>query len=215
MVIAIDGMSATGKSTLAFNLAKELGLTYLNSGSIYRCVALKIMRGEINVNDEEEFYQSIINMNIKFKIEDDIQKVFLDDIDVTTEIKLEEVSVFTPKYAGTVTMKKGIRQIQKQFVDNGNVVIEGRDIGTIIAPNADYKFYLYANLDTRADRLYDEIKDKQNVTRGEVYNNLKKRDEKDIEDNSFIKPINAIEIDTSNLTIPEVLDVMLSHIEEK
>jgi len=215
MVIAIDGMSATGKSTLAFKLAKELGLTYLNSGSIYRCVALKIMRGEINVLDDEEFYSSIINMNIKFKIEDNIQKVFLDDIDVTTEIKLEEVSIFTPKYAGTVPMKKGIRQIQKTFVDNGNVVIEGRDIGTVIAPKADYKFYLYASLDKRADRLYEGIKDKQNVTRDEVYINLKKRDDKDIEDNSFIKPESAIEIDTTNLDIEEVFELMLSHINKK
>lgn len=212
MVIAIDGMSATGKSTLAFNLAKELGLTYLNSGSIYRCVALKIMSGEINVNNDEEFYQAIVNMDIKFKIEDNIQKVFLDNIDVTTKIKLEEVSVFTPKYAGTAPMKKGIRHIQKQFVDNGCVVIEGRDIGTVIAPNADYKFYLYASLDKRADRLYEAIKDKQNVTREEVYINLKNRDDKDIEDNSFIKPVNAIEIDTTNLSIEEVLEIMLSHI---
>lgn len=212
MVIAIDGMSATGKSTLAFELAKKLNLTYLNSGSIYRCTALKIMRGEIDVNNENEFYQKIINMDIKFKIEDGIQKVFLDNIDVTREIKLEEVSVFTPKYAGTVPMKKGIREIQKQFVDKGNVVIEGRDIGTIIAPCADYKFYLYANLDTRADRLYNGIKDKQNVTREEVYINLKNRDDKDIEDNSFIKPIDAIEIDTTNLTLTEALDIMLSHI---
>lgn len=215
MVIAIDGMSATGKSTLAFMLAQKLGLTYLNSGSIYRCVALKIMNGEINVNNDEEFIKGIENMDIEFKIEDNIQKVYLDKLDVTTRIRDEEVSVFTPKYAGTKAMKTGIRKIQKLFVDKGNVVIEGRDIGTVIAPNANYKFYLYANLDVRADRLYNGIKDKQNVTRDEVYNNLKNRDEKDIEDNSFIKPVNAIEIDTSDKNIEEVLKIMLSHIKDE
>ena len=170
------------------------------------------MNNEIDVENEEEFINKIENMNIEFKIEDNIQKVFLDNKDVTSRIRDEEVSVFTPKYAGTKAMKTGIRKLQKAFVDKGNVVIEGRDIGTVIAPNADYKFYLYANLDVRADRLYNGIKDKQDVTREEVYNNLKNRDEKDIEDNSFIKPENAIEIDTSDKNIEEVLDVMLSYI---
>ena len=215
MVIAIDGMSATGKSTIAFMIAQELGLTYLNSGSIYRCVALKIMNNEIDVSDEEEFIKGIENMDIAFKIEDGIQKVFLDKKDVTARIKDEEVSVFTPKYAGTKAMKTGIRKMQKAFVNAGNVVIEGRDIGTVIAPNADYKFYLYANLDIRADRLYEGIKDKQNVTRDEVYNNLANRDKKDIEDNSFIKPENAIEIDTSDKTIEEVFNLMLSYIKNE
>ena len=213
MIIAIDGMSATGKSTLAFMLAQELGLKYLNSGSIYRCVALKIMNGEINVNDEEEFIKGIEEMDIDFKIEDGIQKVYLDGNDVTSRIRDEEVSVFTPKYAATKAMKTGIRKMQKIFVDNGNVVIEGRDIGTVIAPNADYKFYLYANLDVRADRLYNGIKDKQNVTRDEVYANLKNRDEKDILDNNFVKPIDAIEIDTSDKNLDEVFNIMLSYIE--
>ena len=213
MIIAIDGMSATGKSTLAFMLAQELGLKYLNSGSIYRCVALKIMNGEINVNDEEEFIKGIEEMDIDFKIEDGIQKVYLDGNDVTSRIRDEEVSVFTPKYAATKAMKTGIRKMQKIFVDNGNVVIEGRDIGTVIAPNADYKFYLYANLDVRADRLYNGIKDKQNVTRDEVYENLKNRDEKDILDNNFVKPIDAIEIDTSDKNLDEVFNMMLSYIE--
>jgi len=215
MVIAIDGMSATGKSTIAFMIAQKLGLTYLNSGSIYRCVALKIMNNEINVEDYNEFVKGIENMDIEFKIEDNIQKVFLDGVDVTSRIRDEEVSVFTPKYAGTKAMKDGIRKIQKVFVDKGNVVIEGRDIGTIIAPNADYKFYLYANLDVRANRLYNGIKDKQNVTRDEVYKNLEERDKKDIEDKSFIKPVNAIEIDTSDKNIDEVFETMLSYIKNE
>lgn len=212
MVIAIDGMSATGKSTIAFLLAKELGLTYLNSGSIYRCVSLKIMNNEINVNDDDEFYNGIVNMDIEFKIENDIQKVYLDKVDVTNKIREESVSVFTPKYASCVPLKKAIRTIQKKFVDASNVVIEGRDIGTVIAPNADYKFYLYANLEVRANRLYNGRKDKEQITLEEVYNNLKNRDDKDILDNNFVKPTNAIEIDTSNKTIEEVLNIMLSHI---
>ena len=87
MVVTIDGMSATGKSTLAFNLAKALGLKYLNSGSIYRCVALKIMNNEIDPNNAEELFNKVVNLNIDFTIEEDNQKVFLDGIDVTYRIK--------------------------------------------------------------------------------------------------------------------------------
>jgi len=213
LVIAIDGMSASGKSTLASNLAKKLNLKHLNSGSIYRCIALKIMNKEIDINDPN-LENIIINLNIDFKLIDNKQLVYLDNKDVTVEIKLEEVSVFTPTIANNKILKQAIRQIQKKFVDNGNVVIEGRDIATRIAPNANYKFYLYSTLEKRAERLYEGLKDKQNVTYDEIYNNLKNRDKKDILDGNFIKPVNAIEIDTTNLSLEEVLDIMLSYIKE-
>lgn len=213
MVIAIDGMSAAGKSTLAFDLARKLNLKYLNSGSIYRCIALKIMNGEIDINDDD-LENKIINLNIDFKIIDDKQHVFLDGIDVTDKIRLEEISVYTPKIANNHIIKPAIREIQKKFVDAGNVVIEGRDIGTRIAPNADYKFYLYSTLEKRAERLYNGVKDKQDVTYDEIYNNLKNRDAKDINDGNFIKPENAIEIDTTSVDLEEALNIMLSYIKE-
>ena len=214
MVITIDGMSATGKSTLALKLAQELGLKYLNSGSIYRCVALKIMNQQIDPNNSEDLFNKVVNLNIDFLIEKEVQKVFLDGIDVTLRIKDEDVSVFTPKYAGLPIMKTAIRQIQKKFVDAGNLVIEGRDIGTIIAPNADYKFYLYANLDIRAKRVYNMLKNREDVSLEQIKNNLEQRDKKDIEDKSFIKPKEAIEIDTSNLEIDEVLKNMLKYVKK-
>ena len=155
MIISIDGFSATGKSTIAFLLAERLKLKYLNSGSIYRCIALKIMNKEFNVNDSD-IYEKIVNMNIDFKIENNNQRVYLDNIDVTDDIRKEEVSVFTPTFANNPVIKSAIREIQKKIVNEGNVVIEGRDIGTRIAPNAEYKFYLYCSLDERARRVYNE-----------------------------------------------------------
>jgi len=213
MIVAIDGMSASGKSTLAFRLANKLNLKYLNSGSIYRCIALKVMNGEIDLNDEN-LENLIVNLDIDFEIIDNRQVVFLDDIDVTDKIRLEEVSVFTPSIANNLIIKPAIRKIQKRFVEAGNVVIEGRDIGTRIVPNADYKFYLYSTLEKRAERLYNELKNKQNITYDEIYIDLKNRDEKDINDGNFIKPENAIEIDTTNLVLDEVLNLMLSYIKE-
>jgi len=143
VIISIDGMSASGKSTIAFELAKRLNLKHLNSGSIYRCIALKIMNKEIDINDSD-LEQKVVNINIDFKMENSNQKVYLDNEDVTSKIRLQEVSVFTPQIANNKIIKPAIRKIQKKFVDNGNVVIEGRDIATRIAPNADYKFYLYS-----------------------------------------------------------------------
>jgi len=213
VIISIDGMSASGKSTIAFELAKRLNLKHLNSGSIYRCIELKIMNKEIDINDSD-LEQKVVNINIDFKMENSNQKVYLDNEDVTSKIRLQEVSVFTPQIANNKIIKPAIRKIQKKFVDNGNVVIEGRDIATRIAPNADYKFYLYSTLEKRAERLYNELKEKQNVTYEQLYNDLKNRDKKDIEDGNFIKPENAIEIDTTNLTLNEVLDKMLSYIKE-
>ena len=211
MVIAIDGMSATGKSTLAFNLASKLNLKYLNSGSIYRCIALKVMNKEISL-DDELLEDKIVNLNIDFEMIDNKQRVFLDDNDVTDLIRLESVSVFTPSIANHSVIKPAIRKIQGKFVKEGNIVIEGRDIGTRIAPDADYKFYLSSTLDKRAERVYNELKEKQNVTYLQVYNDIKKRDEKDIEDGNFIEPDNAIFVDTTDLDLDEALNKMLSYI---
>lgn len=214
MIISIDGFSATGKSTIAFMLAQKLNLKYLNSGSIYRCIALKILDKQFNVSDKD-IYDKIINMNIDFKIENNIQRVYLDNVDVTDDIRKEEISVFTPTFANNPVIKSAIREIQKKFVNNGNIVIEGRDIGTRIAPSAKYKFYLYCSLDERARRVYNERVKKEKISYEEVYNDIDKRDKKDIIDGNFIKPSNAIEIDTTNSSREEILNKMLLYIKEK
>ncbi len=214
MVISIDGFSATGKSTIAFMLADKLNLRYLNSGSIYRCIALKIMDGEFSVNDKD-IYNKVVDLDIDFKITQGIQRVYLDKKDVTELIRKEEVSVFTPSFANNPNIKSAIRVIQNKFVDSGNVVIEGRDIGTRIAPDADYKFYLYCSLEERARRIYNEKKDREDVTYEGIYNDIDARDKKDINDGNFIKPKNAIEIDTTKLSKDEILNIMLLNIKER
>lgn len=214
MVIAIDGKSATGKSTIAFNLAQKLNLTYLNSGSIYRCIALKIMNKEININDDN-LLEKLNKLHIEFKMEKSIQKVYLDNIDVTKRIRLEDITVFTPKIADNKIIKEYIRNIQYTFVKKGNIVIEGRDIATRIAPNANYKFYLYATSEIRAKRVYEEKIKEENISYEEVLNDIEKRDKEDILDENFIEPKNAIRIDTSFKSKEEILNIILSYIKEK
>ena len=167
MVIAVDGMSATGKSTLAYRLSRKLNLKYLNSGSIYRCIALKVMNGEIDLSDSN-LRERIVNLDIDFEVVNDKQRVYLDKIDVTDKIRLEEVSVFTPSIANNKEIKPAIREIQAIFAKKGNIVIEGRDIGTRIVPNADYKFYLSSSLEKRAERLYAERKNIEDITYEEL-----------------------------------------------
>lgn len=214
MVISIDGKSATGKSTIAFRLAQKLNLNYLNSGSIYRCIALKIMNKEINI-EKDDLLNELNKLSIEFKIENNIQKVYLNKIDVTDRIRLEDVTVFTPKIADNKTIKNYIRTIQYSFVEKGNIVVEGRDIASLIAPNANYKFYLYASLEIRAKRVYEEKKDKENISYEKILTDLEKRDKEDIIDKNFIEPKDAIRIDTSFLTIEEILELILSYIKEK
>ena len=172
------------------------------------------MNNEFSVNDKD-IYDKVINLDIDFKIINGMQRIYLDKKDVTDLIRKEEVSIFTPSFANNLNIKSAIRVIQKKFVDNGDVVIEGRDIGTRIAPNANYKFYLYCSLEERARRIYNEKKDKENVTYEGIYNDIDARDRKDINDGNFIKPKNAIEIDTTKLSRNEILDIMLLNIKER
>lgn len=213
MIIAIDGKSGTGKSTISYLLATSLNLRYLNSGSIYRCIAYLIMNKYLDINSPM-FEKDLSKIQIDFKNIDNKQRVILNNKDVTDIIRLEEVTTFTPKIADNKIIKTYIRNIQYKFVESGNIVIEGRDICTVIAPNADYKFYLYTSVETRAERVYEEKIKKENITYEEVLNDLKKRDVEDILDKNFIEPTNAIKIDTTNLTIEEVLEIMLKNIKE-
>ena len=139
-------------------------------------------------------------------------KVFLNGRDVTTEIRSEKISVFSTEWATIFEIKQMVREIQRNFIKNNNTVIEGRDIGTKIAPFADVKFYLYSDFKTRVERLW---KQNTKVDIEEIRKNLKIRDELDINGGNFVKPENAIEIDTTNKNIDEVFQIMMEEIYKK
>ena len=208
MIIAIDGLGVNGKSTLAKMLANYLNLKYFNTGSIYRCIALEIINNNLDIHNIENVIKHLKHINIDFEGE----KVFLDGIDVTKQIRTETISVKSTEWATIPAIKELVRKIQKEYINQNDVVIEGRDICTRIAPNADFKFYLYSHFETRVTRLYNSNKSIDIET---IRSNLIIRDKLDIEGKNFIKPKDAIEIDTTNLSINDVYNIMLEKINNK
>lgn len=207
MVITIDGLGVNGKSTLAKMISQEIGFKNFNTGAIYRCIALEIINRSLDIENVEQLIKEITNINIDF--EDD--KVFLNNKDVSSEIRTEKISVFATKWATIPEIKQIVRKIQKDFIKNNNTVIEGRDIATRIAPDADVKFYLYSDFETRVQRLWNQ---NTKVDIEEIRKNLKTRDDLDINGGNFVKPQNAIEIDTTDKNIDEVFKLMMRKIYE-
>ena len=205
MIIAIDGLGVNGKSTLAKMLSNSLGVKYFNTGSIYRCIALEIINNNLDVHEIRSVIEHLKLIDIDFNTD----KVFLSGIDVTDEIRTEIISVKSTEWATIPEIKELVRKIQKDFLSENDTVIEGRDICTRIAPNADFKFYLYSDFETRVKRLYNSNK---NVDINTIRDNLLIRDRLDIDGGNFIKPKNAIEIDTTNLSINEVYNIMIEKI---
>lgn len=208
MVITIDGLGVNGKTTLAKMLSQETGLKNFNTGVIYRCIALEIINKDLDLKNIKELMCQLKNINISF-IGD---KVFLDNEDVTNKIRTEKISFYSTKWATIPEIKQLVREFQKNFIINNDTIIEGRDIATRVAPNADIKFYLYSDFETRVKRLWEENTE---ISIEEIRNNLKIRDDLDINGGNFIKPENAIEIDTTEKNIDEVFEILISIIKEK
>lgn len=205
MIIAIDGLAANGKTTLAKMLAKKLNIEYLSTGNIYRCMALEIINKDLDINNLCSVIECLKNIKINFKNDE----VYLNDKNVTTDIRTDEISLKSTTYGMLEEIKELVRKIQKEYIQKDNIVIEGRDICTRIAPDADFKFYLYANFETRLERFW---KDNKMLTLAKAREVLTQIDDEDIRVN-FIKPVNAIEIDTTNKTLEEVFEIMMIYIE--
>ena len=213
-IIAIDGPSGSGKGTIAKEVAKRLGFTYIDTGAMYRCVALKSIRDNIETNDEDKIVDLLKNMNIKLTNEG---KVYMDDEDVSESIREMDVTSKVSKISSIVKLREQMRIKQREFAGNNNVVMEGRDITTEVFPDADYKFFLDASIDERAKRrqLQNEIKGIKS-TYEEVRKSLETRDYDDIN-----RPVGALKrtddqiyIDSSNLKIEEVINKILEIVGE-
>ena len=215
MIIALDGQSGTGKSTLSKLVAKKLGFKYLNTGMIYRAITYYFVKNNILPNDINEITNALSNINIYIKFDNDNQMVYVDKQDITPYVSSQEVQRNVSLYSQIFSIREKITEIQRVFAQNNNIVVEGRDIGTHVFPNADYKFFVTCNIEIRAKRRLDDlVKSGQNITLDEVVNSLKNRDYIDTtrEFSPLKRADDAIDIDTSNLTIDESVNEIIGYI---
>ncbi len=203
MIIAIDGPAGSGKGTLAKALAKKFNLVNIDTGATYRCVALKVLRNHISIEDEDKIIG--ISSNIDIDLRED-GSVFLDHEDVTKEIRSKEVTQIVSPISSIKEVRENLVEIQRKIALGKNVVMEGRDITTVVFPDATYKFYLDATLEKRVERRFKENQEKGiDMSYDEVYDSIKKRDYNDMhkEVGSLMRTDEQVYIDTTNLTIEE------------
>lgn len=211
IIIAIDGHSSSGKSTFAKAIAREYGLTYIDSGAMYRAVTLFcIQNGLIKNNeiDEQRLKEAIPNIRISFKTNpgNGENETFLNDVNVEKEIRGFEVSGMVSPVSKIGFVRESMVALQRKLSENKGVVMDGRDIGTVVFPDADIKIFLSANHEIRAKRRHDELKEKgMEVNFEEVRHNISDRDHQDsTRDHSpLVKAGDAIELDNSEMTVKE------------
>lgn len=215
MIIAIDGPAGSGKSTLAMLIAEKLKIHSFNTGMIFRAIAYFLNKHGVTVQDESKIAMLLKNCDIKVCFENGQQKVYIDKEDVSKYVSLPRVARLTSEFSKLNVVREQVKQIQRKFAKTYDLVVEGRDIGTEIFPDADYKFFVIADLDTRAMRRYETLKKTiQDVDLNEIKEDLKKRDYEDShrEISPLKKADDAIVIDTTNDTVQQSLDKILCFI---
>ena len=217
-VIAIDGEAGTGKSTLAKNIAQKYNITYIDTGAMYRCVTLACLNKEIKPDNYLGVEDVLKDIRIFFKRENGIVRVMLNDEDVTEEIRTPVVDSYVAKFAALKSVRDKMTPLQREMGKTQNVIMEGRDIGTVVFPDAQVKIYLDCTEEERAMRRY-----KQNLEKGikstyeEVLENIKERHklETQREIAPLVKAEDAVLIDTTNLNLQEVEDLIMKIVKEK
>ncbi len=216
--IAIDGPSGAGKSTLARRLAEKLGYTYVDTGALYRAVGLFVLRQNIDPKDGEAVAAALPQLQVSLRFINGEQHVYLDGEDVSAEIRLHEVS----QYASLVSAIPAVRQFlfdtQRKMAEEQNVVMDGRDIGTVVLPFADVKIFLTASAEVRAGRRFAELQQRgQELTFEQVLSDINRRDEQD--SNREIAPLkpapDSVIVDNSLCSLEESLALLYKTVTER
>jgi len=216
--IAIDGPAGAGKSTIAKLISKKLKIVYLDTGAMYRSVALKAIRQNIDTQDAKKVSDLVKDINIEVKHINEEQRIYLDGEDVTDFIRTPEVSIGASNVAVIPEVRIKMVELQRDIASKCSVVMDGRDIGTYVLPNATLKIFLTASIEERAKRRYNEqlLKGITNVSYEEVKNDILYRDKND-SSRAFAplaKAEDDIELDTTNINIDEVVSKILGLIED-
>ena len=213
--IAIDGPAGAGKSTIAKLVAKKLDYIYVDTGAMYRAIAYELVRRSIDIEDEKALTDACAKMKIEIKYEDGVQQVYMNGENVTPYLRTEETGNMASKSSAKAPVRAALLDIQRNMAVEHNVVMDGRDIGTNVLPNAETKIYLTASADERANRRYKELTEKGETADFEkIKADIIERDERDM--NRDIAPLkqaeDAVLVDSSDMTIDEVVDAILSHV---
>lgn len=209
--IAIDGPAGSGKSSISKILAKKYNLIHLDTGAMYRAYAYYCQMKEIDFSDEELVVNSIVNTNITF---DCYNNVFIDATNITEKLRTPEISNGASKIATYRKVREIAVSLQRKMAEGSDVVMDGRDIGSVVLPNAKYKFFLNASAETRAVRRKKELAEKYNINRtmSEIVQEIKERDERDYnrKESPLIKCDDAYEIVTDDLDMEQVCNEISS-----
>ncbi len=208
-LIAIDGPVGAGKSTVAKITAKRLNIIYVDTGAMYRSVGLYVVRKGLDTKNSEHVKSVLDEINLDVRLSNEGQMIFLNGEDVTKLIRTPEISMAASDVSAVPEVRERMVHIQRELAKSKSVIMDGRDIGTVVLPNATSKIYLNANLDERATRRYKELLNKgQNVTFDEVKNDIIERDRNDMSRKAspLKKADDAIELDTTGLSLEEVVN---------
>ena len=205
MVIAIDGPAGSGKSTTAKNVAEKLGFIHINTGAMYRGIALKCIQEDVNIEDLSQLNHLLTNTKLEFATEGELT-LFMDGVDISAEITSVQVTDFVSQVSAISEVREKLVQYQRKMAEGLNVILEGRDIGTVVFPNADHKIFLVADIHERARRRKKEMEAKgEVVSLEELTAEMLERDRKDStrKHSPLKKAEDAVEIDTTGISIEE------------
>ena len=213
--IAIDGPAGAGKSTIAKLVAKKLDYIYVDTGAMYRAIAYELVRTGVDIEDEQALTDACAKMNIEIKYENGVQQVYMNGENVTPYLRTEETGNMASRSSAKAPVRAALLDIQRNMAVEYNVVMDGRDIGTNVLPNAETKIYLTASADERANRRYKELVEKgEPADYDKIKADIVERDERDMK--REIAPLkqaeDAVLVDTTSMTIQEVAEKIMSYI---
>jgi cytidylate kinase len=218
MIIAIDGPSGAGKSTLGKMLAKKLGLLYLDTGAMYRAVAFAVLEKGESCSDPVKASEIARDSQIELTGEPESLQIKLNGVDISTEIRSKDIAQAASVVSTNSEVRKILVKHQQELGKYGGGVLEGRDIGTVVFPDADVKFFLTARPEERAQRRYKEDLERGGtISYEQTLDEINQRDKRDVtrEDSPLSIAEGAVVIDTSGMTLAEILELMLQKVEEK